>query len=210
MIALLQPDLIDGQQELVPDRFLKLLPQIRRQASVAFRHHRAEARQELIEEVIARAYCAWVRLVQLGKEAVAYATPLAQFAIRRVREGRQVGGGHSVNDVMSLVASRTRGFKVTSLDQHDRSNGNLNQLLVEDRQAGPAETAAARIDVAAWFRTLSKRHRQIAKALALGEPTSAVAKQFGLSAWRISQLRLWFREHWERFQGAGQVATVAG
>ena len=125
MIALLQPDLIDRQQELVPDRFLELLPQIRRQASIAFRHQRAEARQELIEEVIARAYCAWVRLVQLGKEAVAYATPLAQFAIRRVREGRQVGGGHSVNDVMSLVASRTRGFKVASLNQHDQSNRQL-------------------------------------------------------------------------------------
>ena len=93
MIALLKPDLIDGQQELVPDRFLKLLPQIRRQASIAFRHHRAEARQELIEEVIARAYCAWFRLVQLGKEAVAYATPLANLpSAGSVRGGRLAAG----------------------------------------------------------------------------------------------------------------------
>jgi DNA-binding NarL/FixJ family response regulator len=76
-----------------------------------------------------------------------------------------------------------------------------NQQLVEDRQAGPAEIAAARIDVAAWLGSLSKRHRRIAKALALGTSTSEVARQFGLCPARISQLRSWFRRHWEEFQG---------
>ena len=65
----------------------------------------------------------------------------------------------------------------------------MNRLLVEDRKAGPAETAAARMDLAAWFGTLTKRNRKIAKALALGEPTAAAAKKFGISPGRISQLR---------------------
>ncbi len=62
----------------------------------------------------------------------------------------------------------------------------------------------------AWLRTLSKRNRQIARALAVGETTNAVAQQFGLSAGRISQLRNLFRAHWERFHGGAQSVGCAG
>ena len=68
-----------------------MLPQIRRQASFAFRGLGAELREELIQEVIANAYRSFHRLVQQGKQAVAFPTPLAQFAIRQVRAGRRVG-----------------------------------------------------------------------------------------------------------------------
>ena len=74
-----------------PDQFLAMLPQIRRQASIAFCHRGAEARDELIQEVIANAYRAWVRLVKRERAEMAFPTPLAQFAIRQVRAGRRVG-----------------------------------------------------------------------------------------------------------------------
>ena len=64
-------------------RFLAMLPRIRRQASVAFRRLRPDRKDELIQEVVANAYCAFVRLVDRGKADVAYATPLANFAIRQ-------------------------------------------------------------------------------------------------------------------------------
>jgi hypothetical protein len=44
-------------------RFLEMLPRIRRQASVAFRQLRPDHKDELIQEVVANAYCAFVRLV---------------------------------------------------------------------------------------------------------------------------------------------------
>ncbi len=72
---------------------------------------------------------------------------------------------------------------------------------MEDHRSGPAETAAARIDVAAWFHALSPQNRRIAQALALGEPTAEVARQFGVSPGRISQLRVDFRRSWEQLQG---------
>jgi transposase-like protein len=178
-----------------------MLPQIRRQALAAFRKQRSEAREELIQEVVANAYRAWVRLVRRGKESVAYPTPLAQFAIRQVRDGRRVGGRQNAQDILSPCAGRLHGFTVERFDQRDQQSGVLNEQLVEDRRVGPAETAAARLDLAAWFRSLSKRNRQIAKALSVGETTSAVAEKFGLSPGRVSQLREWLREHWERFQG---------
>ena len=59
--------------------------------------------------------------------------------------------------------------------------------------------------LSAWLRTLTKRNRQIARALSLGETTCDVAKRFGLSAGRVSQLRGWLRVHWESFQGGRQL-----
>ena len=82
-------------------RFLEMLPRIRRQASVAFRRMRPDHKDELIQEVVANAYCAFVRLVDRGKADVAYATPLAKFAIWQVTAGRQVGTKPNLRDVLS-------------------------------------------------------------------------------------------------------------
>ena len=79
--------------------------------------------------------------------------------------------------------------------------GDWRAALVEDRRAGPAEIAAARIDLAAWFRSLSRRNRRIARSLATGESTCGVATQFKLSSARISQLRGELEASWRAFQG---------
>ena len=83
-------------------------------------------------------YRAWVRLVRRGKESVAYPTPLAQFAIRQVRDGRRVGGRQNAQDILSPCASRLHGFTVERFDQRDPQTGIWNEQLVEDRRAGPA------------------------------------------------------------------------
>jgi hypothetical protein len=206
MIASLRPSSPDNRPESVEDQFLAILPMIRRQASLAFRHAGAEARDELMAETVANAYCAFVRLARRGKLASVYATPLAQFAIRQVRGGRRVGGRLKLHDILSPQARRHYGITIERIDRRDPQDGVWGEMLVEDRKAGPAQTAAARLDLTAWLRTLSKRNRQIAKALSVGEPTGTVARQYGLSAGRVSQLRVWLREHWEQFQGDGQLA----
>ena len=206
MVALVKSNSVVATQKSQHARFLAMLPQIRRQASIAFRNQRFEVREELIQEVIANSYRAWVLLVRRGKESVVYPTPLAQYAIRQVRGGRRVGGRLNLHDILSPQARRHYGITIERIDRRDPQDGVWNEQLVEDRRAGPAETAAARLDLTAWLRTLTKRNRQIAKALSLGETTGAVARQFGLSAGRVSQLRVWLREHWEQFQSGGQLA----
>ena len=57
--------------------FLKMLPAIHRHARIAFRHLDPEARAEMVEEVVANAFVAYQRLVELGKADLAYPTPLA-------------------------------------------------------------------------------------------------------------------------------------
>ena len=200
MIAPIRTDCLHHDAGCDPDKFLAMLQPIRRQASIAFRRCRSEAREELIQEVIANSYRAWVRLVKRGRADVALPTPLAQFAIRQVRAGRRVGSRQSRLDILSPSARRIHGFTIGRLDHRDDHSDTCQQLLVEDRRSGPAETAAIRLDVAGWFRTLSRRNRRIANALALGGSTGSVARQFGVSCGRVSQLRRWFRLQWEQFQ----------
>jgi hypothetical protein len=209
MIAPIRTNAPDDQVKTGQGVFLAMLPRIRRQAHRAFRHLDSELRDELVAEAVAFAFCAFVDLARQGRLSIAYPTPLADYAIRRVCSGRKAACRMNRNDVMSHYARRSNGLSIKRLDRRDDVSGQWTQILVEDRRSGPAETAAARIDVSAWLRTLSKRDRRIAKALALGEGNSAVAKQFGLSCGRISQLRAWFRSAWEQFQGGNQLAGCA-
>ena len=204
MIAIVQKPSPD-RRTAANDRFLKMLPAIRGRAEYAFRRLPSELKAELAQAVVASAYIAFLRLVERGKAHAAFATPLASYAIRQVRAGRQPGGRSSTVDVLSRPqrfgsGDVGAGNVVESLDTFDDTQGNWRAALVEDRRAGPAETAAARIDLAAWLRLLSRRNRRIAKSLARGESTCDVARQFKLSSARISQLRAELEESWLAYQ----------
>ena len=110
----------------------------------------------------------------------------------------------NIRDVLSGYAQHHKGFEVERLDQFDEHEDCWQEIVVEDKRATPAEIAACRIDFASWLRLLSGRHRMIALTLAAGETTCVVAKKFDVSPGRISQLRLWLKESWERFQGEGE------
>jgi hypothetical protein len=154
----------------------------------------------MIQGTLASAFCAFNQLVSQGKEARAFASPLADFAIRRTRSGRSVGTPLNINDIMSGHCRRARGLSVERLDHRDVQTGGWSQQLVESRHAGPAETAAARLDLAEWFRRLSHRDRRIAQLLGRGERTRDVAKQFRLSSGRVAQLRGELFRNWQQFQ----------
>jgi hypothetical protein len=185
------------------DQFLDMLPRICSQARRAFRQLRPEHKDELVQEVLANAYCQFIRLVRRGKADVAYATPLANFAIRQVIAGRRVADKPRLRDVLSPQARSVDGIVVERLDRFDKQECEWRQVLVEDRHATPADIAAARIDVAAWLRSLSQRNRRIAKILAMGETTTDVARRFNLSRPRVSQLREELKTSWEKFHERG-------
>lgn len=63
----------------------------------------------------------------------------------------------------------------------------------------PAEIAALRVDVAAWWEQLTTRQRTILVAFVTGWKTKEIAEQFGVSAARVSQLRRELVEHWHAF-----------
>jgi len=181
--------------------FVAMLPKVREQARFAFRREPSGRRQDLVSEVVANAFVAFARLVERGLVNAIYPTPLAQFAIKQVRDGRRVGSRLNVRDVSSQYAQQAKGLCVERLDRYDVQEGEWREVLVEDKHAGPAETAASRIDFDAWLRLLPKRTRRIAETLATGETTTKAAKRFRVSPGRISQLRRELQQNWRDFQG---------
>ncbi len=181
--------------------FLALLPAVKKQAAISFRHLPPDAKEEAISEAVAAALVAYVRLAEQGRLDVVYATPLAKYAVLHVRNSRKVGGREANRDVFSRKAQQRHGFEVEHLESCDSYEDKwVEQVVVEDRHASPADTAAVRIDFGEWLRMLSRRNRRIAKALAKGETTKAAAAKFGITAGRISQLRGELEESWEEFQ----------
>ena len=189
------------------DLFVLMLPQIVDQAEYAFRQVPAGVREELVQETLAQAYAMFVRLCHRGKTSLAYATPLAKFAIRHVREGRRMGSScNSVRTSCRLVPVRRRESSIRRLDRFDRRNRGWQEALVEDHTAGPAEIAATRLDFSGWLSTLSTRDRKLAETLAMGETTGRVARMFRISSARVSQLRRELCANWHRF--VGELADV--
>jgi DNA-binding NarL/FixJ family response regulator len=181
-------------------RFLEMLPQIRHQARTAFHAEKPEAKEDLVADVIASAYVAFVRLVERGQMDRAFPSTLAQYAIRQTRSGRCVGRRLNLQDVSSRRAQIAKHITMERLDRLDPAQGEWRHILVEDKHAGPAETAIARLDVAAWLRLLTARERSVAQALALGETTGEVAHMLGVTPGRISQLRDQLERSWCLFQ----------
>ena len=187
------------------DKFIEMLPVIIRYAAACFRHLDAEAKEDAVAEVIANCFQAYVRLVELGKQDLVYPTVLASFAVRRFRDGRRVGNKLSKNDISSPYCQRSRRIDVERLDRHDERTGGWQEALVEDRHAGPAETAACRIDFSEWLTSLPSRDRRIAERLGAGEQARDVASQFGVSPGRVSQLRRELMSSWQLFHGEPTV-----
>jgi hypothetical protein len=142
--------------------------------------------------------------------SLAYPSVLARFAVAQYHDGRRVGSKLNCQDVLSPYARRKKGIHVESLHGYNRIEHSWRDRLVEDRRAGPAETAAARIDFADWLASLTRRDRMIAEALSDGSATKDVARQFRISPGRISQKRRQFLESWQRFHGEHEGTSESG
>jgi RNA polymerase sigma factor (sigma-70 family) len=181
--------------------FLRMLPKILSYARTAFGHLRAEAREDLVQEVVANACVAFKALWDRGKQAVAFPTVLASYGIRQVRDHRKVGGKLNIKDVLSPYCQKHKGVKVERLDKFDEEENAWQEVVVEDKTAGPADIARTRIDFSDWLGSLKRRDRRVAEFLASGETTTAAAKKFKVSAGRVSQLRRELAENWRHFVG---------
>lgn len=193
-------------------QFASMLPTITRAASHTFGHLDPEGREEATAEVVAAAFMMYVGLVRDGRGELAYPTVLAMYGIRRVKVGRKAATKLNVHDVASEYCQRNKGITIERLDGYDRDTESWHEILLEDRRAGPAETAAVRIDFGEWFGRLPARDRKIAGFLAAGNTTTEASRHFGLSAGRISQKRREYMLSWLAFQSeapAGRLAASA-
>jgi hypothetical protein len=208
MVALSSSKSLDLQA-----RFLTILPRIRTHAGIYFRHVKCCVKKsDLIAEVLALAWTWFVRLAQRGKDATQYPSVLATFAARAVNAGRRLCGQLKAKDVLSERAQKKHGFKVEALPVSTRTcHADLNavngqrhldayeECLRDNTMTPPDEQAAFRIDWPAWLATRTERDRRIISDMALGNRTLALARRYGISPARVSQLRRQFHDDWTRY-----------
>ena len=179
-----------------------MLPEIKRWLRIAFRHLDREAREDAIEEGIVHSLLSYARLHEQNRAEVATASSLAWYATLQIKRGRPAVGRMNGKEPLSRYAQVGHGNRL------ERRNGEWIDKLAEDKRASIPDQVAAKIDVSAWFATLTKRMKEIAKDLAFGCSTAEVAKKYGVTAGRISQMRRMLEESWEVFQGEGAVVAV--
>ena len=189
--------------------FLKVLPAVQTHAKVYFRRLRPGARAEATAEAVARACVTYRKLVQQKKLGQVYVGNIATFAVKAVNSGRRVGGHQNRKDVLSPTAQKTNGIAVASLSPWSTSDNTWRDLLLESRRVSPADQACFNLDFQDWLRAWPQRHRQIITALAAGHRAKAVARKFGVTEGRMSQLRDRYQRSWEQFQGAETEAKAA-
>jgi hypothetical protein len=189
--------------------FLTMLPVIHAYARGAFAHLNPDARQDMIQEVIANALVAYVRLYQQGRVSLAYPTVLARYGVAQVRDGRRVGTKLNVKDPLSRYCQKRKGVVVERLDVFDDEENAWAEAVVQDTRSAPVpEIVAFRCDFADWLASLCRRDRRIAESLAIGNRTSDVAQRFDVSAGRVSQLRRELATSWREFVGDAPAADT--
>ena len=191
------------------DRFVEMLPTLLQVIRHRLRNQPRRDREELAAEALAAAFVMYTRLVQRGKQDLAYATPLGTYGARQAIDGRQVGNSTNVKDMSSRSCQRRKGVSVTLLNRYDQRDERWKEIVVEDRHAGPAEVACCRLDFEAWLAELTPRQRKIAKTLATGETTKATARKHRVTPGRISQTRRELMTAWYEFIGEDQEAMAA-
>lgn len=195
-------------------RFQLILPRIQLHAQVCFRHLRpGPRRDDAIAETIGLAWAWYVRLVRRGKDPHQFSSALPTFAVRAVRSGRCVCGQEKSKDVLSPFAQHKHGFAVeylpsSTVHPHEQIYSTVGgqhlmdayeERLHDNTVTPPDEAAAFRIDWPAWLLTRTERDREIIEHMGRDERTQDLARKFGASPSRISQLRRAFHDDWLTF-----------
>jgi hypothetical protein len=174
--------------------FVAMLPEIQQRLQRAFRHLDPASREESIAEGVVHCLLSYSRLHDQGRAEVASSSNLAWYATLAVKRGRPAGNRMNGKEPLSRYAQVGKRIQVEQLP------GGWIDMLVEDTRASVPDQVAAKLDVGAWFATLSRRMKRIARDLAYGFSTSEVAEKHGVTPGRISQLRRTLEESWAAFQ----------
>jgi hypothetical protein len=174
--------------------FVAMLPEIQQRLQRAFRHLDPASREESIAEGVVHCLLSYSRLHDQGRAEVASSSNLAWYATLAVKRGRPAGNRMNGKEPLSRYAQVGKRIQVEQLP------GGWIDMLVEDTRASVPDQVAAKLDVGAWFATLSRRMKRIARDLAYGFSTSEVAEKHGVTPGRISQLRRALEESWAAFQ----------
>lgn len=154
----------------------------------ACRYMRPEQREEATQEMVCLAYANYASLMEKGREDI-FPSRLADFAICTYFDGRRFCG-QSSTDISAPRCQKLARASVT--------NNMMNDSVCK-RTFRPSTIACFNIDYEAWVDSLDARMREILFAILDGETTGELAKRFGVSFGRISQIRRILIDKWHEF-----------
>jgi hypothetical protein len=164
--------------------------------------HCSDRRQEFISETVALCWLWHRRLERAGRDSSPLIFAMTYFAARAVKSGRRLCGQESARDVMSPVCQHRRGFRVGEFQDDSASPRDLlSEALRENTRTPTYDQAEFRVDFANWRSRLDSRRQRLVDALMKSCSTSEVARQFGMSQGRVSQLRREFHDGYSAFCG---------
>jgi hypothetical protein len=185
-------------------RFEVLRPQIEKHAKIYFRHIKCPHRfADLVAEVLGMAWKWFVSLMLRGKDPKEFLVMFNKRLTQHIKSGRRVTGNEKPDDVMSSRAQQRHSFTVQGLPSYESSEKDNEGLdaLIDNTRTPPPDQAAFRIDFPAWVRRHPERKRNIIRDLMMSEKTRDVARKYGTTPGRISQLRRELCQDWNRFHG---------
>jgi hypothetical protein len=194
-------------------QFLAIMPRIELHARIWSRNIICPGKKDdFVSEAVALAWRSFVRLAERGKDASEFPSALATGVVRAVRSGRRLCGQEKSRDVTSAAAQRRHGFRVEELlppsvayeklksePLGQRLHDAFEERLRDNMQTPVIDQVVFRLDFRDWLATLGDRDRRVVDDLMAGEGTAEVARKFGVSPGRVSQLRRQFQDEWAVF-----------
>jgi DNA-binding NarL/FixJ family response regulator len=187
--------------------FLAVMPRVSYMARRRFAYMPREQREDAVAEAIAAGFQAYISMKRRGRLKLISTVGFARNAVRHVAAGRRVGNSQAGRDVMSDLGRRRHGRGVQSLDVESLGNtdecGWLHEAVAA-RQTPVPEQVALRVDGGRWLASLKTRDKWMIEELAAGEMAVKVAKRFGISPARLSQLRKQWADSWAACVGTAE------
>lgn len=194
---------VETPDHLLHDAFLSIIPKVETHARIFFRHIKCpEKKADRIAETIALAWSWFRKLARRGKDATCFPCTLASFAVRHVNAGRRLCGQEKGRDVMSSITQQRHHFAVEKFPDYSTLHGSpIEEALQDNTHSAVIDQVCFRIDFPSWISSLSERDHRVVEDLALRHRTTDVARKYGISPGRVSQLREMFRCGWGQFVG---------
>jgi len=185
----------------VNDRFMVMLPKIRKNARWAFKDYRADRRAEAVQAIVVIAFELHHKLAVQGRLDESFPSPLSRFAIARYKDGRTGGAAACSTDVTS---EHCKILGRSSVKNYGLAEGIADTFQTSssavDARYPVSDAIQFKIDFFEdWLPQQTQRDQEIILDLMVGETTNAVAEKYGVSASLISIKRRDFANSWKRF-----------
>jgi hypothetical protein len=184
--------------EMVNVRYIEMLPTIIKAALIAFAKYNYEARAEAVQNVQVWALYLLHQMAANGKLKEAKASPIAQFAIGRHREGRIAGTPCSSTDVLAdncryLGRSKVKHFGLAE----NIADTFESEATATDARYPVHRAVQFKLDFhEGWLQQQTAKDQEIIRLLALGWRPSHVAQKIGVSPAYINQCQKRYRDSW--------------